>query len=146
MIAGGLIFGIVGLWVFVQYVTNPSWGTMDDPHASAFVKGSCGDAMKISLMFKRGRVSDAKYWTDGCRMSNECGAAAARLAMRKTPEELADVDHLAIEKEVGVLPDEDRHCATLAAGALQECLKEYLVGPSEKVSAGDTAVASHKQE
>jgi NifU-like protein involved in Fe-S cluster formation len=85
--------------------------------------------MKISLRFVRDRVVEAKYWTDGCRMSSACGAAAARLALNKTPEELADVDHTAIEDEVGDLPEEDRHCATLAAGAIQEALRAYLVKP-----------------
>lgn len=61
-------------------------------------------------------------------MSSACGAAAAKLALHRTPEELADVDYVAIERTVGVLPEEDRHCATLAAGALQEALKNYLVG------------------
>jgi nitrogen fixation NifU-like protein len=88
--------------------------------------GSCGDSMKISLRFANYRVVEAKYWTDGCRMSSACGATAARLALHKTPEEIADVDYSAIEREVGGLPEEDRHCATLAAATLQEALRVYL--------------------
>jgi len=79
-------------------------------------------------------VVEAKYWTDGCRMSSACGAAAAKLALHKTAEEIADIDHVAIEKEVGVLPEEDLHCATLAAGALQEAIRLYLVGDGTKSS------------
>lgn len=128
LIGGGLIFVLIGAWTWFQSKTDPERGTMDAPDASAFLRGACGDSMKISLKFSDDRVVEAKYWTDGCRMSSACGAAAARLALRRTPEEIADVDHVAIEREVGGLPDEEVHCATLAAGTLQEALRLYLVG------------------
>lgn len=125
--AAALIFCTIGTWVCLQYWLNPTYGTIDSPDATADLKGSCGDSMKLSLRFRNDRVVDAKYWTNGCRMSNACGAAAAKLALNKTPEEIADIDHVAIEKHVGGIPQEDRHCATLAAGTLQECLRRYLV-------------------
>ncbi len=104
-----LIFLFIGAWTWLQLKSDPERGTIDSPDASAFVRGKCGDAMKISLNFFRDRVVEAKYWTDGCRMSSACGAAAAKLALHKTPEEIADIDHVAIEKEVGALPEEDLH-------------------------------------
>jgi nitrogen fixation protein NifU and related proteins len=131
LLAAGLIFLVVAAWTWFEHKSDPARGTIDSPDATAFLKGSCGDAMKISLRFSGDRVVEAKYWTDGCRMSSACGAAAANLALHKTPEEIADVDYAAIEKEVGVLPEEDFHCATLAAGTLQEALKMYLVGDGE---------------
>jgi len=130
LIGGVVIFSVIGGWTLFMYKTDPERGTMDAPDASAFCQGSCGDAMKISLRFANERVVEAKYWTDGCRMSSACGAAAAKLALHKTPEEIADIDYLAIEKEAGVLPEEDRHCATLAAGTLQEALRLYFLGQS----------------
>ena len=123
-----LIFLFIGSWAWFQSKTDPERGTIDSPDASAFLRGKCGDSMKISLRFVDDRVVEAKYWTDGCRMSNSCGAAAARLALHKTPEEIADVDHVAIEREVGGLPEEELHCATLASGTLQEAVRLYLVG------------------
>jgi nitrogen fixation NifU-like protein len=128
VVGGGIIFLVIGFWAWLQYRLDPTRGTMDEPDATAFLKGSCGDSMKISLRFKDGRVVDAKYWTDGCRMSSACGEAAAKLAMGKTPEEIADIDYVAIEETVGGLPSEDRHCATLAAGTLHESVRIHLVG------------------
>ena len=128
--ASAVLFIIVGLWILLLQKWNPSLGTMDSPDATAYLRGSCGDAMEISLRFRNGRVVDAKYWTDGCRFSSECGAAAARLAIDKTPEEIADIDYRAIIQDVGGLPEEDVHCATLAAATLQESLKTHFVGPS----------------
>jgi nitrogen fixation protein NifU and related proteins len=123
-----LIFLVIGGWTWFVYRSDPERGTIDSPDATAFLRGRCGDAMKISLTFSRDRVVEAKYWTDGCRMSSACGSAAARLALHKTAEEIADIDYVAIEKEVGCLPEEDLHCATLAAGTLQEAIRIYLVG------------------
>jgi len=132
-----IMFVVVAVWIWFEHRVDPLRGTIDEPDASAFVRGNCGDAMKISLRFSEDRVIDAKYWTDGCRMSGACGAAAAELALNKTPEELADVDHATIEQKVGDLPEEDFHCATLAAGALQEALRVYLTRPDGSLSTAD---------
>ena len=124
-----VIFLIVAIWIWIEHRVDPHLGTIDSPDTSAFLRGKCGDSMKISLKFVDDRVTEAKYWTNGCRMSSSCGAAAAKLALHKTPEEIADIDHVAIEKEVGGLPDEDLHCATLAAATLQEAIKSCFVEP-----------------
>ncbi|MGB6064655.1 MAG: iron-sulfur cluster assembly scaffold protein [Desulfomonilaceae bacterium] len=126
--AAGLIFVLIGGWTWLQLKSDPQRGTIDSPDASAFLRGKCGDSMKISLRFVDDRVVEAKYWTDGCRMSGACGAAAAKLALGRSPEEIADIDHVAVEREVGGLPEEDLHCATLASGTLQEAIRLYLVG------------------
>jgi nitrogen fixation NifU-like protein len=122
------IFVVAFAWIWLEQRVDPWRGTIDDPDASAFVRGKCGDSMKLSLRFLNDKVIDAKYWTDGCRMSSACGSAVAKLALLKTPEEIADIDYLTIEREVGGLPEEDLHCATLAAETLQEALKSYLQG------------------
>ncbi|MFH0957366.1 MAG: iron-sulfur cluster assembly scaffold protein [Pseudomonadota bacterium] len=111
---------------------NPTLSSMDEPDAVAVAKGRCGDSMKISLKFRSGRVLDASYWTDGCKFSSACGAAATRLALGKTPEEVADIDYLAVKNAIGGLPEEDLHCATLAADTLQESLRIYCLGMHKK--------------
>lgn len=126
--AAGVMLVAVGIWAYLQAKLNPTMGTIDNPDASAYLKGGCGDAMKLSLRLKDGRVVDAKYWTDGCRMSQACGEAAAKLALEKSLEDLVDIDHEDIERMVGYLPEEDRHCATLAAGTLKECVRSYFSG------------------
>jgi nitrogen fixation NifU-like protein len=126
-----VLFMVIGAWIWYQLKVDPERGSLSAPDATAFLRGKCGDAMKISLKFQGERVAAAKYWTDGCGMSSTCGAAAARLALDKTAEELADIDYMAIEDEVGGLPEEHRHCATLAAATLQEALKHYFLSSEE---------------
>ena len=122
-----LIF-VSGGWIIFLSKVNPTLSSMDEPDAVAIAKGNCGDSMKISLKFRNGKVDDASYWTDGCKFSSACGAAATRLALGKTPEEVADIDYRAVRDAVGGLPEEDMHCATLAADTLQESLRAYCLG------------------
>lgn len=131
---------VIGAWIWFEHRVDPRRGAMEGPDGNACLRGKCGDAMEISLKFSSNRVVDAKYWTDGCRMSGLCGAAAAKLALHKTPEELADIDYQTIEREVGGLPEEDLHCATLAAGVLQAALRDYLFRENVRQTHDDTDI------
>ncbi len=123
---------VVGIWILLLNRVNPTLASMDEPDAVAIAKGRCGDSMKISLKFNKGRVADATYWTDGCKFSSACGAAATRLALGKSPEEVADISYMSVKDAVGGLPEEDMHCATLAADTLQESLRIYCLGINKK--------------
>ena len=91
------------------------------------VTGSCGDTVEIFLRFEKGKVKQATFQTDGCGSSTVCGSFAAELAMGKTPDELTDITGETILEILGGLPEEDRHCAFLAADALQESLHNFMV-------------------
>lgn len=107
---------------------NPLYrGPLDTPDSHARVKGSCGDSMEIFLKFDDDRVSDAAYLTDGCGSSTVCGSFAAEMAIGKNPDELMEITGDAILEKLGRFPEEDRHCAFLAAETLQEALNQYLL-------------------
>lgn len=108
---------------------NPRFqGKMENPDGWSHVTGSCGDTMEIYLKFKNGRVHKASYFTTGCASSQICGSFAAQLTFGKKPEQVADITAEDVQNAVGQLPEEDRHCTTLAAGALQEALNNYMSG------------------
>lgn len=71
-IGSAILFFVVAVWVWFEHWVDPLRGTIDEPHASAFVRGNCGDAMKISLRFSDDRVVEARYWTDGCGGPSGC--------------------------------------------------------------------------
>jgi nitrogen fixation NifU-like protein len=107
---------------------NPIYrGPLADANSHARVKGDCGDTMQIFLKFEGGRVSEAAYLTDGCGSSTVCGSFAAEMAHGKTPDELTEITGDAILEKLGRFPEEDRHCAFLAAAALQEALNRYMI-------------------
>ena len=113
---------------------NPIYnGVIKDPDGFGKVTGTCGDTMQIFLKFENQKVKTAHFLTDGCGASTVCGSLAAELAHRKTPDELADISGEAILNILGVFPEEDRHCAFLAAQTLQEALADYM---KKQVSGG----------
>ena len=107
-------------------------GSMRDPDGFARLRGVCGDTMEIFLKFDRDKVKDASFQTDGCGSSQVCGSVAAELALGKSPDELIEVTGEVIMEELGGLPTDDAHCASLAAETLQEALNDYMVKQIKK--------------
>jgi nitrogen fixation NifU-like protein len=106
---------------------NPLFrGPLADADSHARVKGTCGDTMEIFLKFEDSHVCDAAYLTDGCGSSTVCGSFAAEMALGKTPDELTDITGEAILEKIGKFPEEDQHCAFLAAATVQEALNKYM--------------------
>jgi nitrogen fixation NifU-like protein len=108
-------------WLRPQYM-----GGIDNPDGYGHVAGSCGDRMEIFLRFERDKVKEANFRTDGCGSSVVCGSYAAELALGKTPDEVAEISGETILETLGGLPEEDRHCAFLAADTLQAALDDYM--------------------
>ena len=102
-------------------------GPLADADAHARLTGSCGDSMEIFLKFDRDCVREAAYVTDGCGSSTVCGSFAAEMALGKTPDELTDITGDTILARIGRFPEDDRHCAFLAAATVQEALNRYMI-------------------
>jgi nitrogen fixation NifU-like protein len=49
------------------------------------------------------------------------------MCIGKTPDELLEVTGEAIVEKIGSLPEEESHCAFLAAGTVQEALNNYMI-------------------
>ncbi len=112
---------------------NPRYrGPLESADAHSRVTGECGDTMEMFLKFENGCVKDAAYRTDGCGSSAVCGSFAAEMAHGKTPDELTDITGESILAKLGAFPEEDQHCAFLAAGAVQEALHQYMTAKRKK--------------
>jgi nitrogen fixation NifU-like protein len=106
-------------------------GRMENPDGYGRIKGSCGDTMEVFLKFENDRVKKASFQTDGCGTSTMCGSFAAELAIGKKPDELTDITGETIINILGTMPEEDRHCAFLAAETLQDALNDYMIQPNK---------------
>ena len=115
---------------------NPRFrGKISPCDVHAHTVGDCGDSMDIYLKLDKDRVSQASYITDGCGSSNVCGSFAAELSMGKRIEELADITGELILSKLGDVPEDEKHCAFLAAGTVQEALRRYYTKDSKKKGA-----------
>ncbi len=101
-------------------------GIMENPDGCARITGSCGDTMQMFLRFDGEKVGEASFFSDGCGCSVVCGSFAAELALGKTPDELTAIAGESILELTGNLPEEERHCAFLAAETLQAALDDYM--------------------
>ena len=88
--------------------------------------------MEIYLKFGDNRVKEAVYQTDGCGSSNVCGSFAAEMSLGKNPDELLEITGEKILKKLGRFPQEEEHCAFLAAETLQEALNNFLIKQTKK--------------
>lgn len=112
---------------------NPLYmGALEDPDGYAGLKGVCGDRMEIFLKFKNDAVQKASFRTDGCGSSAVCGSFAAEMSLGKSPDELLEITGEAILEKLGGFPEEERHCAFLAAETLQEALHDYMIKQTRK--------------
>jgi nitrogen fixation NifU-like protein len=97
-------------------------GSLDYPDGYGQVTGPCGDTMQIWLRVANDVVVDATFWTDGCGTSAVCASMVTIMAKGRSLEQAARIDQQAVLDELGGLPEEDRHCALLAAKTLREAI------------------------
>lgn len=101
------------------------FGPLANANGVSAVTGSCGDTIRIYLRIEDDTVREAGFTTDGCGSSQVCGSMAADLALGRPCDALAEISGELILEKLGGLPEDDHHCAWLAANALHEALGAY---------------------
>jgi nitrogen fixation NifU-like protein len=101
-------------------------GVVPDADGSASITGPCGDTMEIYLKVRGDRIVTASFWTDGCGPSIASGSMTTELAAGKSVTEAWAVTPKDILDGLGGLPEDNEHCALLAANTLHEALKDYV--------------------
>jgi nitrogen fixation NifU-like protein len=115
-----------GATVIDHWMNPRRWGPILKADGHARYRGVCGDTMQIWLTIAEGRIEDCSFMTNGCGSSIACGSAISELARGRTIEEAAELDDETILKHLGGLPQEDVHCAVLAATTFFRALDSYL--------------------
>ena len=105
---------------------------IEDPDGHARLTGECGDTVEFFLKVRNGKVEEAAFTIDGCIPAYASVAAAAEMARGRTLRECLGIHQSAIADYLGGMPEEDRHCALLAARALQKALRQAAVGKSKR--------------
>ena len=49
-----------------EELTRKYLGRMNDPTASAYLKGICGEKMEYYLLVKDNRIVEVRYFSEGC--------------------------------------------------------------------------------
>jgi nitrogen fixation NifU-like protein len=99
---------------------------MDNPSSWAALTGSCGDTITIYLRIENDVVTRSRFETTGCGSSQVSGEVACEYAEGKTVEQAGMLDGKDVLETLGGLPEENEHCAYLAAETLREAVRNYL--------------------
>ncbi len=104
-------------------------GQMNDPTASASIKGLCGDTMEFYLVIRNDRIEDVRYYTDGCGNTRSCGHAVARRAKGRNVADALSISAGEIIRSGECETEAGRHCAILAVTTFYRAIADYLLTP-----------------
>ena len=111
----------------MDHFTNPrNVGDMADADGIG-TEGNptCGDAMKIYIKVRDGRIVDAKFKTFGCGAAIAVSSIVTEMVKGKTLDEALAISKEAVAAELGGLPPQKMHCSNLGADALKKAIEDY---------------------
>jgi len=103
------------------------FGRMNDPTASSYLKGPCGDSMEFYFVIKDKKIIEIKYYTDGCAATRVCAAMVAFLAYGKTVDEALNISAGEVIQRLQGLPEVHLHCSILSVSTLYRAIADYLL-------------------
>jgi nitrogen fixation NifU-like protein len=117
--------------VFSRWQNPRFMGKMTDASSVGRITGTCGDTMEIYLRIRDEEIQETSFYTDGCSSSVACGSVAAELATGKDFDEAGLIGGDTILEVLKGLPEEEHHCAYLAAEAIQVAIHKWMLQGSK---------------
>ena len=111
---------------FLDHFMNPrNYGTIEDPDGTG-MGGSpeCDDWLLLTIRVEAGRIADIRFQCRGCSAAIATSSATTVLAKGRTLEEAEAISADEIEKAVGGLPEDRRHCSLLGEEALKNAVND----------------------
>jgi nitrogen fixation NifU-like protein len=98
-------------------------GRMDSPDRCGRAgSAASGLLMVLQLRLRGDRVAEARFQTFGCGVAIACGSALTELVTGRTLEACRSITELELVQALSGVPDDKRHCPTLAIAALHDAL------------------------
>ncbi|MFC2036088.1 iron-sulfur cluster assembly scaffold protein [Chloroflexota bacterium] len=111
----------------IDHAMNPrNTGSAEAADGHASVTGPCGDTMDIWLKVKDDTITKATFVTDGCFTTTAAGSIVTNLAKGKSINQALRISQEDVLNALDGLPEENQHCALLAANTLKEAVKDYF--------------------
>jgi nitrogen fixation NifU-like protein len=86
----------------------------------------CGDLARIFLRVRDGRADEVRFQAYGCGPTIAAASVTSERATGRRVEDLVHVKDEEIEAALDGLPEDRRHAATVAAGALRAAALDAL--------------------
>jgi nitrogen fixation protein NifU and related proteins len=119
----------------LDHFLNPrNAGLMRDPDGVGQDEYSgCGDLARFFLRVRDGRAAELRFQTYGCGPTIAAASAASELMAGRPVEDLLHVKPEEIERALDGLPEDRRHAAQVAAGALRAAARDYRTREEHRV-------------
>ena len=116
----------------IDHAMNPrNVGNIEVADGYASVTGPCGDTMDIWLKVKDDTIVKATFMTDGCGTTIAAGSMVTELVKDKSVSQAFRTSQEDVLSALEGLPEENKHCALLAANTLRAAAKDYLTLKNE---------------
>jgi nitrogen fixation protein NifU and related proteins len=111
----------------VDHFLNPrNAGMMREPDSVGETEDAeCGDLARFFLRVRDGRAVEVRFQTYGCGPTIAAASVASELSRGRLVEELCRWEAREIERALDGLPDDRKHAADVAAGALRAAAARY---------------------
>jgi NifU-like protein involved in Fe-S cluster formation len=111
----------------IDHTMNPrNLGRIPNPDGFGSATSTCGDTMEIWIRVNSGTIVDSTFSTDGCSATIACGSIATEIIKGKDVSQALAISQDDILKALGGLPEDNRHCALLAANTVKAAIRDYL--------------------
>jgi nitrogen fixation NifU-like protein len=108
----------------LEHFQNPR-NAGDLPDATATVEVTnpvCGDILRLAVRVEGGRISEARFKTQGCVTAIACSSFLTEMLRGKSLEEARSIRYQQISEALGSLPPATVHGSQLACDALEAVL------------------------
>jgi nitrogen fixation NifU-like protein len=117
--------------VIAHWRKPKNWGIMNNADGYGKITGPCGDTMEVSIRVRNDIIVQCTYDTDGCGTSIACGSVITVIAKGKTIASARRITQKQVLQFCDGLPEEDQHCALLAADTLHKAIVDYETSKNE---------------
>ena len=113
---------------FCVHANQPrNMGVIPKAEGKATGVGLCGDSIEISMSILNQAIVNIGQIPNGCVYTVACGSAVSQLVSGKSLEDALGVTPEAVAAELGGLPEDHMHCASLAVNTLGEAIDDYYL-------------------
>lgn len=112
----------------LDHYNNPrNLGEIEDADGvGIYMSDYCGDITKFWIRVSGGRITDARYRTQGCAAAIACGSVLTELVRGRTIEEALRMTKDDIVSTLNGLPEQKIHCSVLADDSMKDAVRDYL--------------------
>ena len=97
---------------------------IENPDGYGRRTGDCGDTVEFFLHHQDGKITSISYDANGCMNTHACANTVVRLAQGKLVEDAWNIRFEDVVGYLQTLPEQESHCAELAAGAFYLALND----------------------